>query len=79
VRLVHAEALAATGQREAAAGVLTAARDRLRAKAAQISDPAWRRSFLERVPENAETLRLAREFLGEEEPAGASGRAPGRL
>jgi hypothetical protein len=29
-------------------------------KAAKIRDPAWRRSFLEAIPENAATLALAR-------------------
>ena len=30
-----------------------------------LGDPALRRSFLERVPENARTLARARELLGE--------------
>jgi hypothetical protein len=58
VRLVHAEALAAAGEHEAAKDALAAARRRLLARAGRIRDPAWRASFLERVPENARTLEL---------------------
>jgi tetratricopeptide (TPR) repeat protein len=60
VRLVHAEALLAAGEIDAALGVLAAARDRLLALAARITDPAARRRFLEAVPEHARTLELAR-------------------
>ena len=66
-RLVHAESLAAAGDRQAAAGALAAARARLLANAAKIDDPALRRSFLERVPENARTLALARAWRVESE------------
>jgi tetratricopeptide (TPR) repeat protein len=64
-RLVHVEALAAAGDRAAAHPALAAARDRLLANAGKIGDPALQRSFLEAVPENARTLALARQWLGE--------------
>jgi hypothetical protein len=50
---------------EAARDALAAARARLRSIADRIADPAYRRSFLEAVPENARTLALARSWLGE--------------
>ena len=64
-RLVHVEALAATGDRAAAHQALAAARDRLLATAGKIGDAALRRSFLEVVPESARTLELARDWLGD--------------
>jgi hypothetical protein len=68
VRLAHAEALHATGAHAAAREAIAGARDRLRAIAGKIDDPAYRRSFLEDVPENARTFELARAWLGEPEP-----------
>jgi hypothetical protein len=65
VRLVHALALDAAGDRAAAAAALAAARARLHARAALVADPALRASFLQEVPENARTLALAREWLGD--------------
>ncbi len=65
VRLVHAEALHATGALDAARDAITDARARLDAIAARIADPAYRRSFLDDVPENARTLALARAWRGE--------------
>ena len=62
IRLTLAEALAATGARADAAAAIGHARDRLLERAAAISDPALRTSFLGRVPENARTLALAREL-----------------
>jgi tetratricopeptide (TPR) repeat protein len=59
VRLAHAEVLAARGAGEELSAVTAAARDRLLERAAKISDPAWRRRFLEAVPENARLLALA--------------------
>jgi len=56
LRFVHAAALEANGQTEEAARELTSARERLRERAARIQDPAWRRSFLENVPENVALL-----------------------
>jgi eukaryotic-like serine/threonine-protein kinase len=64
VRLVHAEALHATGAHEAAARAIADARARLLAIADKIGDPDYQASFLERVPENARTLALANAWLG---------------
>ena len=64
-RLVHAEALHASGDVERARVMIGAARDLLLARAAQIDDAEMRRSFLERVPENARTLALAEAWLAE--------------
>lgn len=54
--LVHAEALAATGEHEKAANARSAARARVLAQAEKIGDPAHRKSFLTAVPENARIL-----------------------
>jgi tetratricopeptide (TPR) repeat protein len=62
IRLVLARSLEATGDRAAAKVVLQRARDRVLERAASITDPAWRKSFLERVPETVETLALAAEL-----------------
>jgi tetratricopeptide (TPR) repeat protein len=59
VRLVHAEALAATGAAEAFREAITEAREHLLARAAKIRDPVWRDRFLHAVPDNARTLALA--------------------
>jgi eukaryotic-like serine/threonine-protein kinase len=59
IRLVHAEALHATGNLEAARQAILEAQARLLARAAKISDPGLRAGFLERVPENARTLAAA--------------------
>ena len=58
VRLVWAEALSATGAHAEARTALADARSRLAARAAVIADASLRKSFLERVPENARTLAL---------------------
>src|SRR6185503_8367442 len=50
VRAVFAEALAAVGERGAARAAIAEARERLLARAAAISEPSYRASFLERVP-----------------------------
>jgi hypothetical protein len=65
VRLAHAEALHATGAHDPARRAIAEARARLLAIAGRIPDPDHRKSFLERVPENARTLALARAWLGE--------------
>jgi tetratricopeptide (TPR) repeat protein len=62
VRVVFAEALHACGEIDAALVAIRAAEERLHARTAKIADPAWRRSFLEQVPENARTLELARQW-----------------
>ncbi len=64
-RLTLAEALFAAGEEPAARATLADARARLLACAAAIEDPAVRRSFLERVPENARTMQLAAQWLTE--------------
>jgi hypothetical protein len=68
VRLVRAEALHATGAHDAARRAIADARTRVLEIASRIADPAYRRSFLEAVPENARTLALARAWLGEPAP-----------
>jgi hypothetical protein len=63
IHLVHAEALAAAGDRQAARAAVAEARDRLLALAQRVEDPALRRSYLEQIPEHARTLDLARAWL----------------
>ena len=62
VRLTFAEALEASGNHEAACEAIATARVRILERAAMIHDPAWKESFLERVPENARTIELARQW-----------------
>jgi tetratricopeptide (TPR) repeat protein len=57
IRLTWAEALLAKG--EPARAALLSARTRLLGRAARITDPSMRASFLENVPENARTLALS--------------------
>jgi hypothetical protein len=64
VRLAHAESLAATGNVAAARTAIATARSKLVARAAKIKDESRRKSFLERVPENARTLALAGAWSG---------------
>jgi hypothetical protein len=64
VRLGWARALDAAGDAARARVAIAEARDRLRERASRIADPGLRRSFLERVPENARTLELAVAWLG---------------
>ena len=68
-RLVYAEALYATGD-PAAHTVIRDARARILTIASRIADPPRREGYLENIPENARTLRLAREWLDQpsEEP-----------
>jgi eukaryotic-like serine/threonine-protein kinase len=68
VRLVYAEALHASTDRRATSAILDA-RDHLVDRAAKIRDPILRRSYLERVPENARTMDCAREWAAEAPPA----------
>ncbi|WP_437828221.1 serine/threonine-protein kinase [Sorangium sp. So ce1153] len=67
VRLVHAEALAASGQLAEARGAIALARNGLLVRAGRISDPAWRERFLRDVPDNARILALAHGWLDEGE------------
>jgi tetratricopeptide (TPR) repeat protein len=64
-RVIHAEALRAAGERERAGAAIAAARERVLDQATRIGDAGIRRGFLENVPENARTLTLAREWVGE--------------
>jgi tetratricopeptide (TPR) repeat protein len=63
VRLMFAEALRATGREAEGALALREAHERLRARAALISDASLRERFLSDVPENARTIALARQLL----------------
>jgi tetratricopeptide (TPR) repeat protein len=63
IRLAYAEALDATGQHAAAVEAITVARDLLMARAGRINNPAWRRSFLEKIRENSRTLARAGEWV----------------
>ena len=58
VRLAHVRALAAVGREPEARASLNQAHLRLEQRATRISDPRWRRTFMEEVPENRETHRL---------------------
>jgi hypothetical protein len=69
-RLALAEALDATGDRDAARRAIADARTHLLAIADKIPDLAYRRSFLDNVPENTRTLALARAWL--DEPASSA-------
>jgi tetratricopeptide (TPR) repeat protein len=64
VWLTHAEALHATGAHDAARHAIAQARGRLFAIADRIADPAYKKSFLENVPENSRILALARAWNG---------------
>jgi tetratricopeptide (TPR) repeat protein len=66
VRLTFAEALHAVGELTGAQTAIGFARDRLLGRAERIRNAGWRRSFLERVPENARTLLLASAWTNDE-------------
>jgi tetratricopeptide (TPR) repeat protein len=66
IRLAHAEALEAKGLHAEARRAIARARARLLERAGCISDLGLRGGFLWRVAENAYTLALARQWLGEE-------------
>jgi tetratricopeptide (TPR) repeat protein len=70
LRLAYAEA-----HRDHMPGALAAAHQWLLACAARISEPSWRRAFLERVPENARIVQLAAGAPPEGRP-GAAGQEP---
>ncbi|XXX78535.1 protein kinase [Sorangium sp. So ce134] len=70
------EAARAAGDLEGARAAAARGRDRLLARAAEITEPALRESFLHRVRENATLLSLARICLGES--AGVAARRPSR-
>ncbi len=58
IRLVHAQALAASGDAAAAKMALRDAKARLLSRAARIRDEALRKLFLEQEPDNRKTLEL---------------------
>lgn len=60
IRLAYVEALFAMEQRPAAVAALASAWKRVADRAALVTDPELRRSFLERVPEHQRTAELAR-------------------
>jgi tetratricopeptide (TPR) repeat protein len=64
VRLVHAEALDAAGERAAAHEALREAWSELRERSERIDDDAVRQTFLEVVPEHARVIERARQWLG---------------
>ena len=66
VLLMRAETLDASGDHTAARAAMATARERLFVRAARIADPARRASFLERVPEHARILDLARAWIDEQ-------------
>jgi len=59
IRLAHAEALEANGDRPGARAAIATARERLLARGNTLSDADLRRSFLHDVAEHARTLQLA--------------------
>jgi eukaryotic-like serine/threonine-protein kinase len=59
VRLVYAEAFAASGDTAAFTAAIASAHSSLMARARKIGDRAWRDRFLRGVPDNARTLELA--------------------
>ncbi|WP_437764897.1 hypothetical protein WMF27_32860 [Sorangium sp. So ce281] len=65
---LHAEALHASGDAEAARAVLREARADLLARSARIGEPVLRKSFLENVSANAHTLALSRAWLDDTSP-----------
>ncbi|AUX39777.1 uncharacterized protein SOCE26_011720 [Sorangium cellulosum] len=69
------EAARAAGDADGACAAAARARDRLLARAAAITDPSVRESFLHRVRENAMLLSLARLCLGESAAVTAARRA----
>lgn len=59
IAMSQVESLEASGQHEEARAALEAAVRWIEEQAAKIDDPAWRRSFLEQVPEHAQLRRRA--------------------
>ena len=72
VRLMLAETLEASGDHVAAMDAIRNAAERLSLRAAQISTPAWRESFLTRLADNARTMRLAHDWGLSHAPSGAA-------
>lgn len=59
IRLIHAEAVHATGDRGLAHALIRAAHTRLLQRADTIETHDWRSTFLHNIPEHARTLELA--------------------
>jgi tetratricopeptide (TPR) repeat protein len=62
VRLVHAEALNATGDAEGARVAIRAAKARLEERAVRLRESPLKATFLEAIPEHARTFARAREW-----------------
>lgn len=65
-RLSHALALVKAGDMTASRRSMKEARDRVVGLAARLSDPRHKKSFLERITENARTMQLGSEWLDSE-------------
>ncbi len=63
IRLCYAAALEANGRVDEAVAAFAEARENLLERASRIRNPQWRRSFLDRVRENARTLARAGELV----------------
>jgi ATP/maltotriose-dependent transcriptional regulator MalT len=74
-RVACAEILDGAGERAEARRAIAPARDRVVSCAASIDDPALRASYLERVPENARTLVMARAWGLDDDEGGAEAAA----
>ena len=55
----------AAGEEEAALAAIREAREDMLLLACKITDPVYRKNFLERISWNAGTSRLARQWLGD--------------
>jgi tetratricopeptide (TPR) repeat protein len=64
VRLAYAEALLAAGQDGAGREAVLDAKRRIDAVAASLTDPGWRTTYLQGVPENARVTALAAAWRG---------------
>ncbi len=64
VRLTYAQVLRARGCELDAKRIMKESRRRLLKRAEKISESAWRKSFLNNVPDNRELLRIAESWLG---------------
>ena len=58
IRLVYILALESSGLHDEARARIREAQERLQVRSERISDPRWKRGFLENVPENAATMAL---------------------
>jgi hypothetical protein len=68
LQLARAEAFHMLGRREVAYPAIREARDRILRVADTVEDPKLRHSYLTNIEANARTLRLAKEWLGEDAP-----------